>query len=205
MLRKSLVGLVVLIAVVSMAFIVGGCSKKQMVAEEAAGKSLAAAPVPAAVPPPAPVPAPPAVPVPAPVPAPAAVPPPAAGPGPAPAPAPQAEESIDLAGLRIFFAFDDHSLSTKARENLEKLGGWMNRNSQGKIQIEGHTCDIGTAEYNLALGERRANNAKMYLERLGISPNRVSTISYGEERPRIPNQDESNRSQNRRDEFLKMK
>jgi len=205
MLRKSLVGLVVLIAVLAMAFIGSGCSKKQLVAEEAAGKSLGAAPAPAAVPVPVPAPgsAPPAVPVPAPGPAPAAVPPPAAGPG--PAPAPKAEESIDLAGLRIFFAFDDHSLSTKARENLEKLGGWMNRNSQGKIQIEGHTCDIGTAEYNLALGERRANNAKMYLERLGISPNRVSTISYGEERPRIPNQDESNRSQNRRDEFLKMK
>jgi peptidoglycan-associated lipoprotein len=203
MLRKSLGGLVVLIAVVAMAFIGSGCSKKQMVAEEAAGKSLAAAPGPAAAPPPAPVPASPAVPPPAPVPAPAAVPPPAAVP--VPAPAPKAEESIDLASLRIFFAFDDHSLSTKARENLEKLGGWMNRNSQSKIQVEGHTCDIGTAEYNLALGERRANNAKMYLERLGISPNRVSTISYGEERPRIPNQDESNRSQNRRDEFLKMK
>jgi peptidoglycan-associated lipoprotein len=110
-----------------------------------------------------------------------------------------------LASLRIFFAFDDHGLSTKARENLEKLGGWMNRNSQSKIQIEGHTCDIGTAEYNLALAERRANKAKMYLERLRISPNRVVTISYGEERPRIPNQDESSRSQNRRDEFLKMK
>jgi peptidoglycan-associated lipoprotein len=203
MLRKSLVGLVVLIAVVAMAFIVGGCSKKQLVAEEAAGKSLAAAPAPAAAPPPAPVPASPVVPPPAPVPASPAVPPPAAVPG--PAPASKAEESIDLAGLRIFFAFDDHSLSTKARENLEKLGGWMNRNPQNKIQIEGHTCDIGTAEYNLALGERRANNAKMYLDRLGISPNRVSTISYGEERPRIPNQDESNRSQNRRDEFLKMK
>ena len=203
MLRKSLVGLVVLIAVVAMTFIGSGCSKKQMVKEEAAGKSLAAAPAPAAVPGPAAVPASPAVPGPAPVPAPAPVPPPAAVPG--PAPAPKAEEPIDLAGLRIFFAFDDHSLSTKARENLEKLGGWMNRNPQNTIQIEGHTCDIGTAEYNLALGERRANNAKMYLERLGISPNRVSTISYGEERPRIPNQDESSRSQNRRDEFLKMK
>jgi peptidoglycan-associated lipoprotein len=203
MLRKSLVGLIVLIAVVAMAFIGSGCSKKQVMTEDAAGKSLAAAPAPAAVPGPAAVPAAPAVPGPAPVPAPAPVPPPAAVPG--PAPGPKAEEPIDLAGLRIFFAFDDHSLSTKARENLEKLGGWMNRNPQNKIQIEGHTCDIGTAEYNLALGERRANNAKMYLERLGISPNRVSTISYGEERPRIPNQDESSRSQNRRDEFLKMK
>ena len=189
--RKSLVGLVVLIAVVAMAFIGSGCSKKQVVKEEAAGKPFAVVPAPVAVPAPAPVPAPVAVPAPA--------------PDPVPAPAPKAEEPIDLASLRIFFAFDDHGLSTKARENLEKLGGWMNRNPQSKIQIEGHTCDIGTAEYNLALGERRANTAKMYLERLRISPNRVVTISYGEERPRIPNQNESSRSQNRRDEFLKMK
>ena len=205
MLKKSYVGSVVLIAFVALAFLVGGCSKKQVATEEAAGKPLAAAPAPTAAPPPAPapVPAPPAAPPPAPVSPPSAAPPPAPLPGPAPALG--AEEPIDLAGLRIFFAFDDHSLSTKARENLEKLGGWLNRNSQMRIQIEGHTCDIGTSEYNLALGERRANNAKMYLERLGISPNRIATVSYGEERPRTPNQDESSRSQNRRDEFLKMK
>jgi peptidoglycan-associated lipoprotein len=81
----------------------------------------------------------------------------------------------------------------------------MNRNPKTKIQIEGHTCDIGTAEYNLALGERRATSAKTYLERLGISANRLSTISYGEERPMLPNKDEANRSKNRRDEFVKMK
>ncbi len=110
-----------------------------------------------------------------------------------------------MASLRIFFAFDDENLSTRARENLEKIGGWMNRNPEGKIQIEGHTCDIGTSAYNLALGERRANSAKKYLERLGINPNRIATISYGEERPMVPNKNEANRSKNRRDEFLKMK
>ena len=81
----------------------------------------------------------------------------------------------------------------------------MNRNPQTKVQVEGHTCDIGTAEYNLALGERRATSAKMYLERLGISPSRLSTISYGEERPMVPNKEEANRTKNRRDEFVKMK
>ena len=187
MLRKSSVWLVVLIAVVAMAFIASGCSKKQVVKEEAAGKPIAAAPAPA----PAPVPAP------APAPAPAPVPP--------PVPAPKAEEAIDLASLRIFFAFDDYSLTTKSKENLEKLGAWMTRNAEVKVQIEGNTCDIGTAEYNLALGERRATSAKMYLERLGISPQRISTISYGEERPMVPNKDEANRSKNRRDEFVKMK
>ena len=203
MLRKSSVWLVVLIAVIAMAFVASGCSKKQVVKEEAAGIPLKAAQAPAPAPPPAPAPAP----VPPPAPAPAPVPPPAPAPAPvpAPAPAPKAEEAIDLAGLRLQFAFDDYSLSTKAKENLEKLGAWMNRNPQTKIQIEGHTCDIGNAEYNLALGERRAASAKTYLERLGISPNRLSTVSYGEERPMVPNKDEANRSKNRRDEFVKMK
>jgi peptidoglycan-associated lipoprotein len=199
MLRKSSVWLVVLIAVVAMAFIASGCSKKQVVKEEAAGKPIAAAPAPA----PAPVPE--AAPAPAPAPVPEAAPAPAPAPVPTPVPASKAEEAIDLASLRIFFAFDDYSLTTKSKDNLEKLGAWMARNAEVKVQIEGHTCDIGTAEYNLALGERRAASAKMYLERLGISPQRISTISYGEERPMVPNKDEANRSQNRRDEFVKMK
>jgi outer membrane protein OmpA-like peptidoglycan-associated protein len=199
MLKKSVVWLVVLIAVVAMTFIASGCSKKQVVREEAAGKPLAVAPAPAPVPVPAPTPVPPPPPPPPPPPAPAPAPPPP------PAPVHKAEEPIDLASLRISFAFDDYNLSTKAKENLEKLGGWMNRNPQGKIQIEGHTCDIGSSEYNLALGERRANSAKMYLERLGISPNRLSIISYGEERPMVPNKDEINRSKNRRDEVIKLK
>ena len=201
MLRKSSVWVVVLIAVIAMAFVASGCSKKQVVKEEAAGIPLKAAPAPAPAPPPAPTPAPVPPPAPAPVPPPA----PAPAPVPAPAPAPRAEEAIDLASLRLQFAFDDYSLSTKAKENLEKLGAWMNRNPQTKIQIAGHTCDIGTAEYNLALGERRASSARTYLERLGISPNRLSTISYGEERPMVPNKDEANRSKNRRAEFERMK
>jgi len=205
MLRKSSVWLVVLIAVIAMAFVASGCSKKQFMKEEAAGIPLAAAPAPAPAPPPTPAPAPVPPPAPAPAPAPISPPSPVPAPVPAPAPAPKAEEAIDLASLRLQFAFDDYSLSTKAKENLEKLGAWMNRNPQTKIRIAGHTCDIGTAEYNLALGERRASSAKTYLERLGISPNRLSTISYGEERAMAPNKDEANRSKNRRDEFEKMK
>jgi len=201
--RKSTGWLMVLIVVIAMAFVVSGCSKKQVVKEEVAGIPLKAAPAPAPAPPPAPAPAP--VPPPVPAPAPVPPPPPVPAPVPAPAPAPKAEEAIDLASLRLQFAFDDYSLSTKAKENLEKLGAWMNRNPQAKIQVAGHTCDIGTAEYNLALGERRAFSAKTYLERLGISPNRLSTISYGEERPMVSNKDEANRSKNRRAEFERMK
>ena len=72
-------------------------------------------------------------------------------------------------GLRIQFAFDDYSLSTKAKENLEKLGAWMSRNSGEKIQIEGHTCDIGTAEYNLALGETAGQQRQKIFGRAGGS------------------------------------
>jgi peptidoglycan-associated lipoprotein len=207
--KSSKVWLVILVSFVAMAFIATGCAKKQVVKEEAAGLPMAEAKKEAPAPAPAPTPAPaPAVPTPAPAPAPAP-----AAPAPEPAPAPKVEaappkpaaEPIDLASLRIQFAFDDYSLSTKAKENLEKLATWMSKNPNEKIQIEGHTCDIGTSEYNLALGERRANSAKKYLEGLGISPARISTISYGEERPAVPNTDENNRSKNRRDEFVKIK
>jgi peptidoglycan-associated lipoprotein len=203
MLKKSSVWLVVLVAVVALAFIATGCAKKQVVKEEAAAK--------------------PAVEVkkeeaPAPAPAPAAPKEEAKEEAPAPAPAPPKEEPKpeaapvaeklappDLRGLRIQFAFDDYNLSNKSKENLEKIASWMSKDSAAKIQIEGHTCDIGTPEYNLALGERRANSAKKYLEGLGVNAAKISTISYGEERPMVPNSDEANRSKNRRDEFLQSK
>ena len=199
MLRKLLIWAMFLIAGVALIFIVTGCSKKQVVREEAAGRVLAAMPAPAPVPAPAPAPVPPPPPPPPPTPVPAPT------PVPVPAPAPKAEEAIDLAGLRIFFAFDDKNLSTKARENLEKLGGWMKRNPLVKIRIEGHTCNLGSSEYNLALGEWRASETKKYLAGLGINPNRIATVSYGEEKPMVPNKNEASRSKNRRGEFVKMK
>jgi peptidoglycan-associated lipoprotein len=134
-----------------------------------------------------------------------AAPPPKEEPKPEAAPPAPAPEPIDLVSLRLQFAFDDYTLSTKSKENVEKLAAWLSKSSTEKIQIEGHTCDIGTAEYNLALGERRANSAKKYLEGLGIASARMSTISYGEERPLVPNKNEAERSQNRRDEFIKTK
>ncbi len=118
---------------------------------------------------------------------------------------PKAVEPIDLVGLRIQYAFDDYSLSSKAKENLEKLAGWMKKADAAKIQVEGHACEIGTNEYNLALGERRANSAKMYLQGLGIAAGRLSTISYGEERPLDPGHTEEARSKNRRAEFVMTK
>jgi peptidoglycan-associated lipoprotein len=114
-------------------------------------------------------------------------------------------EPIDLVGLRVQFAFDDYSLSSKAKENLEKLAAWMKKAGEAKVQIEGHACEVGTNEYNLALGERRANSAKTYLEGLGITGGRLSTISYGEERPLDPGHTEDSRSKNRRAEFVMTK
>ena len=195
MLKKSSVWLVVLIAVVAIAFIATGCAKKQVVKAEAATKPAVEAKEEPPTPPPAP-PEPKVEPQPEP---------------PAPAPPEPKVETVppvvkvappDLRGLRIQFAFDDYNLSTRSKENLEKIAGWLSKDSAARIQIEGHTCDIGTPEYNLALGERRANSAKKYLEGLGVNAARVSTISYGEERPMVPNSDEGNRSKNRRDEFL---
>jgi peptidoglycan-associated lipoprotein len=205
MVKKSSVWLVVLVAVVAIAFIATGCAKKQVVKEEAAPKPVVEVKKeepPAPTPAPAPAPPPPKEEAKVEAPAPAPAPPP-----PKVEAAPVAEKAAppDLRGLRIQFAFDDYNLSNKSKENLEKIASWMSKDSAAKVQIEGHTCDIGTAEYNLALGERRANSAKKYLEGLGVNAARISTISYGEERPMVPNSDEGNRSKNRRDEFLQSK
>ncbi len=110
--------------------------------------------------------------------------------------------ALDLAGLRIQFAFDDYSVSSKSEENLNTIAEWMKTHPGTKIQIQGYTCDIGTDEYNLALGDQRAQNAEKYLENLGVDQSRLSRISYGKEKPRVPNTDEANRSINRRDEFV---
>jgi peptidoglycan-associated lipoprotein len=119
---------------------------------------------------------------------------------------PEQEPAVfDLAGLRIQFAFDDYNLSSQARENLEKIASWMSKNPAAKIEIQGHTCEIGTNEYNLALGEARANSAQRYLEVLGVKSGRISTISYGQERPLDPGHTEEARSRNRRDEFVETK
>jgi peptidoglycan-associated lipoprotein len=116
-----------------------------------------------------------------------------------------AENPFDLAGPRILFAFDDYSLSSKSEDRLNKIAEWLKKNPDTRIQIQGYTCDIGTDEYNLALGEERAESALKYLERLGVDSSRVSRISYGKERPIVPNSDEENRSLNRRDEFVMLK
>ena len=84
---------------------------------------------------------------------------------------------------RVFFATNESVLTTASRETLRKQAAWLRKNSEITVVLEGHADERGTREYNLALGERRANAAKDYLMTYGISSDRISVISYGKERP----------------------
>ena len=84
---------------------------------------------------------------------------------------------------RVFFATNESVLTTASRETLRKQAAWLRKNPEINVVLEGHADERGTREYNLALGERRANSAKDYLMTYGISSARISVISYGKERP----------------------
>ena len=84
---------------------------------------------------------------------------------------------------RVFFATNESVLTTASRDTLRKQAEWLRKNSKINVVLEGHADERGTREYNLALGERRANAAKDYFMTYGISANRISVISYGKERP----------------------
>ena len=108
------------------------------------------------------------------------------------------EDLVVNVGDRVFFGFNKFKLSAAARGTLEKQSAWLKKYGSVTIVIEGHADERGTREYNLALGARRANSAKDYLVTLGISPSRIKTISYGEERPVALGSSEKSWSQNRR-------
>ena len=84
---------------------------------------------------------------------------------------------------RVFFATNESVLTTASRDTLRKQAAWLRKNSDVTVVLEGHCDERGTREYNLALGERRANAAKDYLMTYGVSSDRISIISYGKERP----------------------
>ena len=104
---------------------------------------------------------------------------------------------------RVFFATNESVLTTASRETLRKQAGWLRKNSKITIVLEGHADERGTREYNLALGERRANAAKDYLMTYGVSGKRISVISYGKERPVNPASSPLAWSQNRRSVTVK--
>ncbi len=104
---------------------------------------------------------------------------------------------------RVFFATNESVLTTASRDTLRKQAAWLRKNSGITVTIEGHADDRGTREYNLALGERRANAAKDYLMTYGVSGNRLSVISYGKERPVNSGSNPLAWSQNRRSVTVK--
>ena len=104
----------------------------------------------------------------------------------------------------VYFGFDDATLTDQAKNTLVRDADWLRTNPDVRVQVEGHCDERGTAEYNLALGERRAEAVKSYLSSLGIDGGRLRTISYGKERPVDPDQTESAWAKNRRVEFKAM-
>ena len=104
---------------------------------------------------------------------------------------------------RVFFATNESVLTTASRDTLRKQAAWLRKNSDINVVLEGHADERGTREYNLALGERRANAAKDYLMTYGISENRISVISYGKERPVDSGSNPLSWSKNRRSVTVK--
>jgi peptidoglycan-associated lipoprotein len=102
----------------------------------------------------------------------------------------------------IYFEFDKSTLTPAAQDSLLQKAEWLRENPEATVTIEGHCDERGTNEYNLALGDRRAESAKAFLVDLGIDAARLNTISYGEERPVDPRNNEEAWAKNRRDHFV---
>jgi len=100
------------------------------------------------------------------------------------------------------FDYDRFVLKPEAKKTLTNIAGWLKQNTGRRVLVEGHCDARGTAEYNLALGERRANSAKTFLIEQGVPEKNIATISYGKERPTCEEAGESCYSKNRRDHFL---
>ena len=105
-----------------------------------------------------------------------------------------------LSGPIAHFEFDQAQLTTESRQKLQALATAMKAHPAARIRIAGNCDELGTTEYNLALGQRRAEVARKYLVELGVADSRVETISYGEERPVAPGHDAESHAANRRDD-----
>ena len=139
-----------------------------------------------------------------------APPPPPPTQAPAPPPPPPTvivlEDPIEKGYIQdIFFDYDKSEIRPDSREKLDKAAGWMKGHPEAEFLLEGHCDERGTREYNLALGDRRANATKDYLVSLGVDAAKLKTISYGKERPFVEGHDESAWSKNRRTHFVQTK
>ncbi|NCC21528.1 MAG: peptidoglycan-associated lipoprotein Pal [Alphaproteobacteria bacterium] len=114
-----------------------------------------------------------------------------------PQPGSQADLVVNV-GDRVFFGYDRYDLNDEARQILDMQAQWLQQYPHVTVTIEGHTDERGTREYNLALGERRATSVKNYLIALGVDPRRITTISFGKERPAVMESSPSGWAQNRR-------
>ncbi len=113
-------------------------------------------------------------------------------------PVPGSEEDLVAnVGDRVFFAFNGSSLSPDAQATLDKQAGWLGKYQQVNVQVAGNCDDRGTEEYNLALGQRRANASRDYLVAKGVAASRITTISYGKDRPTAMGDNEQAWAQNR--------
>jgi peptidoglycan-associated lipoprotein len=178
--------------ILSLTLLLAGCPKRP---------AMTAATAPPPVPPPAAAPPTPAPPPPAPAPvAPAPAAPPTAAP--APPPAPPKEYRSNAALKQIFFAFDKSDIRPDDAKTLTASAAYLKDNPNQLVLIEGHCDERGTSEYNLALGERRAKAAANFLVSNGIEASRITTISYGKERPSCSEKNEACWSKNRNDTFL---
>ena len=178
--------------ILALTLLLAGCPKRP---------AMTAATAPPPVPPPAaapPTPAPAPAPAPAPV-APAPVAPPTTAPAP---PAPPKEYRANDALKPIHFAFDKSDIRPADAKIMDATAAYLKANPNQLVLIEGHCDERGTSEYNLALGERRAKSAMNYLVANGIEAGRITTISYGKERPLCTEHNEACWSRNRNDTFL---
>ncbi|WHO39245.1 peptidoglycan-associated lipoprotein Pal [Sphingobium sp. AP49] len=119
--------------------------------------------------------------------------------GPAgPAKGSQADFIASVSSDRIFFGLDQYDVDAEDQATLQSQAAWLQQNPSVRVTVEGHADERGTRDYNIALGDRRANAAKNYLASLGIDPSRINTVSYGKERPAALGSDEASWAQNRR-------
>ena len=107
------------------------------------------------------------------------------------------EDLVANVGDRVFFPYNANTLTDDARATLDKQSAWLARYPQDAVQVAGNCDERGTEEYNIALGERRANSARDYLVAHGVASSRITTISYGKDRPTALGSDEQAYAQNR--------